>query len=281
MKKYQVYDFVIADRNIVASGKSFSFRSYTDRVGVFGSPGSAVMFNDGSRDKQGNFIGKGFSVGQSHYKLQAREGQKDVEGKSLYDFFLNSPFCEGSPNGTYVDADGAPVPEEDVLDRETNIERLKAGEIKQIGVKIKILDDEKDAQLALETGMKRAEAQLNVGQLDEATLTEMAALIGVFDAPEKITRLKLYEYAGKYPIDYFKQLNSGDRAIRALIRKALADGVFKKKGELIYWKEELMGHNEDAAVTHLLENTDQLNALKENVKFKLPVEKKVGRPRKK
>lgn len=271
--KYTVYDFVIADRSIVASGKSYSFRAYTDRIGQFGNPGATVIFDDGTKDKTGRPIGKGFSVGQSHYKLQAREGQRDVENKMLHEFFSFAPFCEGSPNGDYFDKEGNPVPLFELKDRNKNIERLRSGEISQINVKIKLMDDEKDAELALETGLKRAEAQLSVGQIDTETLVELAALIGEFDKPEKMLRLRLYEYAGKYPLDYFKLLNLGDRGIRALIRKGVADRVLTKKGEIIYWNETVLGGNEDAAVSTLMSDADMQKALKEKINFKI-VEKK-------
>ena len=274
--KYTVYDFVIADRSIVASGKSFSFRAYTDRVGKFGNPGAAVIFDDGTKDKQNRNIGKGFSVGQSHYKLQAREGQKDNEEKTLFDFFAWAPFCEGSPNGDYVDGEGALIPPDQVLDRKKNIEKIKTGEIEQLNVKIKILDDEKDAELALDAGMKRAEAQLSVGQIDVETLVEMTSLIGEFDKPEKMLRLKLYEYAGKLPLDYFKMLNTKDRGIRALVRKGLADRVLAQRGEIIYWGDTVIGKDEDAAVSTLLGDSEMQSALKEKIDFKI-IEKKTAK----
>lgn len=272
--KYTVYDFVIADRAIVASGKSYGFRAYTDRVGKFGNPGATVIFDDGTKDKAGRSIGKGFSVGQSHYKLQAREGQKDSAGNTLFDFFCYAPFCEGSPNGDYVDANGALVPHDQLGDRKKNIEKIKSGELRQLNVKIKILDDEKDAELALDTGLKRAEAQLSVGSMDVETLVEIAALIGEFDKPEKILRLKVYEFAGKLPLDYFKLLNSGDRGIRAIIRKGLTDGVLTQKGEIIYWNETVLGANENAAVSTLMADAAMQTALKEKVDFKI-VDKKI------
>jgi hypothetical protein len=269
MSKYVVHDFIIADRQIVASGKSYSFRAYTDRIGKFGNPGATVFFDDGTKDKQNRPIGKGFSVGQSHYKLQAREGQKDNEDKTLFDFFTYAPFCEGSPNGDYYDADGTPLSLDFVKDRKKNIEKLRSGEIKQINVKIKVLDDESDAELALETGLKRSEAQLNVGSLDEETLSEIAAHIGEFGKPDKRMRLKVYEYAGKMPIDYFKILNAGDRGLRALVRKGLAEGVLTQKGTIIYWNETVMGSDENSAVKYLIDNPDAQKTLGENLNLKI------------
>jgi hypothetical protein len=274
MAKLTIYDFIVADRNMVANGKGYSFRNYTDKAGVFENPGAVVMYNDGSKDKQGRPVGKAFSVGQSHYKLQAREGQKDYDGMSLYDYFSNAPFCLGSPNGDYVDPDGNPVPIEDVGKIEQNLKRVKTGEIRQLNVKIKLLNDEMDAQFALEAGLKRAEAQISSGQIDEETLIQIAALIGEFNQPEKTLRLKVYEFAGRLPLDYFKHLNAGDRAVRALVRKGIADGVLKTKGTVILYGETILGNDENAAVATLLGDQAMMNGLSDAVKFKIDKKKK-------
>lgn len=273
MAKFTVYDFVVADRDMVARGAGYSFRSYTDRAGAFGNPGAEVIFNDGNKNAQGRPIGKAFSVNQSHYKLQAREGQKDYDNKSLYEFFKNAPFCLGSPNGDYTDADGRPVSYEDLRDINKNLIKIKTGELKQHKVKIKLMDDELDAQMAFDTGMKRVEAQMSVGQIDEQTLGEIGAMAGEFDTSEKKLRYKLYEFAGKRPIDYFTYLNAGDRGLRALIRKGISDGVLTQKGSLIYWKETLIGSDEDMAVATISKDAAILNALKEKIDFK--IEKKI------
>lgn len=267
-KSLEVYDFVVADRAMVAAGAGYSFRTYTDKAGVFENPGAEVLYNDGTKDNRGRPVGKAFSVNQSHYKLQARDGQKDYDGLSLYDFFINAPFCEGSPNGDYTDADGNDVPVDETLDRKKNLVRLKSGEITQHNVKIKLLETELDAQMALETGMKRAEAQLSVGQIDDETLAQIAALNGIYGPADKLMRHKVYEFAGKRPIDYFKQLEAGDRSIRALVRKGLADGVLKAKGSVIFWEETILGNDENAAVATLLGDASMLDGLTKKVDFK-------------
>lgn len=268
MSKYTVYDFVVTDRNMVARGAGFSWRAYTDTNGIFGNPGDRVIFDDGSKDKQNQPIGKAFSVNQSHYKLQAREDQKDVTGKLLVEVFKNAPFCLGSPNGVYTDPDGGYVPAEEVKNYKNNLIKIKNGEIIQHNVKIKELDDELDAKLALETGMKRVEAQMSVGQIDAETLTEIAAMIGEFDKPEKTLRLKVFEFAGKRPLDYFKHLGAGDRSVRAVIRIALDKGILNRKGDVYYWKESMLGHNEDAVVSAMGADPAMLASLKEAIDFK-------------
>lgn len=274
MSKFTTYDFVVTDRNMVAMGKGFSWRSYTDVNGALGNPGDRIIFDDGSKDQQGKPIGKAFSVNQSHYKLQAREGQKDVTGKLLVEVFRNAPFCLGSPNGTYTDADGNPVNPDEIKTAKTNLVKIKTGELIQHNVKIKEMDDELDAQMALATGIKRVEAQMSVGQIDDETLSEIAAMIGVFGKPDKTMRLKVFEFAGKRPLDYFKHLNAGDRSVRAVIRMAVDKGTLTKKGDVYYWKETMLGHNEDAVVSAMGADPAVLASLKEAIDFKSDKKKK-------
>jgi hypothetical protein len=270
MAKLEIYDFVVADRAMVAAGKGYSFRSYTDRSGALtDNPGSVAIYDDGSKDTRGNRIGKAFSVNQSHYKLQARDGQKDYVGLSLLDFFLNAPFCEGSPNGDYTDADGGYIKQTDLMDRERNLIRIKNGEIVQHNVKIRLMETELDAKLALDTATKRAEAQMSVVQLDDQTLSEAAAMIGVFGEANSTMRYKVMEFAGKRPIDYFDFLKQGDRSIRALIRKSLSEGILHKKGDIIFWKETLIGEDENRAVATLSKDEVILKTLQELCPLKI------------
>jgi hypothetical protein len=270
MSKYAFYDFIPVDRDMMARGGSDSWRSYTDVNGVFGVPGNEVIYDDGSKDKfSGRPLGKAFTINQQHYKLQAREGQRDVQGKALKDYFMNAPFCYGSPNGTYTDSEGHRLLPDDIKDRRKNIERLIAGEIKQLNVKIKQLESEMDAEFALEAGANRAKAQLSVFEIDEETLTQIGALIGEFGLSEKMLRHRVYEFAGKRPTDYFKHLNTGDRPVRALVKKGLTDNILTQKGSIIFWKETVLGNDENAAVATLMGDAKMLDALSQQVDFKL------------
>lgn len=269
-----VYDFVCVDRDMVAKGGSFSFRQYTDKMGAFGVPGADVFFDDGSQDKRGKLCGKGFSLNQSHYNLQAREGQIDYQKKSLKDFFSFAPFCEGSPNGVYFTADGKSLTRKELFDRDTLLNRLRSGEVSQQGVRIRLKEDARDAKIKLDVGKRRAEAQVSAANLDDATLKEVSSLIGYFGEVDDLMRDKVFEYAGKKPVDYFTILQSGDRAVRAIIRKSVKDGTLKEKGTAIYWGNELLGGNEDAAVGRLesdkviLDELQESSGLKTNVKVK-------------
>lgn len=272
--KYSIYEFVVTDRNMIAAGGSLSFRNYTDVSGVFGNPGAVIVFDDGSKDTRGNPVGKAFTVSQAHYKLMARDGQKDYKGLLLSEYFMNAPFCEGSPNGTYTDQDGLIVAADQLGKRDTILKKLKSGELNQHNVKIKLMETERDAEIALDAGLKRVEAQMSVGQIDDDTLSEIAALFGIFGKPDKMMRQKLFEAAGKRPIDYTNFLNSGDRSVRALIRKGLVDGVLKQKGPVIFWEETILGNDEDSSVATLIGDPKILEALSTKVGMKAKAKKK-------
>lgn len=229
---------------------SISFRDYTDKAGVFGNSGAAVQYVI-SKDKFGRDQGKFFTLGQAQNAFQVRLTDTDVHNKSMYDFIANHPWCEGSRNGDYVtDENGDKV---------------------QINVKFKLMDSAADAKVALDATVNRAKAQLSAGEIDDQTLLEVAAIgISYHGLPDEVMRHKVVEWAGKRPNDYFEVLNSGERFIKAVIRKAISDGTFSIKGELIYWNNLLIGVNEDAALAYLMSNADQLEALKEKVNLKAP-----------
>lgn len=234
-----------------------SFRTYTDREGVFGKSGMAVQYVV-SRNERGRDIGKNFTISQSHNAFMVRETDTDINGTKMYDFIANSPFCEGSPNGTYVTDEN--------------------GDRHQINVKYRLMNTDADAEVALEATMNRAKAQVSAGELDDQTLVEVAAIgIGYHGEPTKIMRHKVTEWAAKRPNDYFEVLNSGDRLLRATIRKAVQDKVLQVKGELVYWNNQLLGSSEDGAIKFLMENPDTLAALTERVNLKVPEKPKLGK----
>lgn len=241
-------------------GGTHSMCSYVDYAGVFGSPGSTVRYVT-SRDDRGKDRGKYFTWSESHRRFVVREGERDINGITQYEFLKNAPECEGSPNGSYS-PDGT-----------------------QTGIIYREMNTAKDAEVALEADQSRIKAQASALELDQAVLSEVAAHIGVFagkdDPNSLIMRVRVVDWAGKNPNDYFAVLNSGDREIRAVLRKAIADGVLTVKGELIMWESTTIGANENAAVSHLMTDPAMYSALKEKIDFKsvTPV-RKPGRPKK-
>lgn len=260
------YNFVLADRNLAAKGGSVTFKSYTDYTGSFtGQPGTPAQYIV-SKDEHGKDKPKWFSLSQQHYNFTVREGESDIHGRSQYDFLINHPQCEGSPNGTYNrDERGEIVIRED-------------GKRDQLGVLFKLMNTAADAEIALDAAIRKTKAEASALELDDETLQDVAAHIGIFGAPDKLMQHRVYQYAGKYPIDYFQILESGDRPVRAIIRKAISQGIFTTKGEVIMWGSTVVGPNEDGAVSNLLrDGKDILEALRKKMGLSLELNVK-GKP---
>ncbi len=238
------YNFVLADRELAARGGQYSFNSYTDTEGAYtGTPGSAAMYVT-SKDDRGRDQGKYFNLSQQHYVFRVREGEKDTYQRSQFEFLKNHPGCQDSPNGSYLGEGDDRI---------------------QLGIIFKLLDTEGDAKFALEIAKRKTQAEVSVFELDDETLKDMAAHIGEFGAATELMRTKVYQWAGTRPADYFEVLNSGERAIRAVVRKALSEGIFKKSGEIIKWEGTLIGGNEDDAVSNLMRQKDILEALQKKM----------------
>lgn len=232
---------------------TLSFSSYTDHTGAFGNQGAGVMYVQ-TKDKFNRDKGKVFSINSSRNAFVVHKGDKDMYQKSMFDFLSNSPFCEGSPNGDYLE-----TPE---------------GRI-QVNVKYRLMDSAADAARALEATTRRSRAQLSAVEIDEQTLLEVAAIgIGFHGEPDDLMRHKVSEWAGRQPDSYFEVLESGDRLYRALVRVAISSGIFRTQGPMIYWNNLMVGTDEDGAVKHLIDNPDTLAALKEKVDLKVPEKKK-------
>ena len=127
---------------------------------------------------------------------------------------------------------------------------------------------------SLEADTQRITAQAEALNLDKETMTEIANILGYYNQPPDITKLRVVEWAGKRPVEYFQLIKAGDRSLRAAVRKALADGIFKQKGELVMWGETIVGSNEDAAISQLAGDKEMLSALQEKLGLKKPSKKK-------
>lgn len=234
------FKYFVLIPEVAAKGGQVSFRTYTDHANALGKGTSVgVQYVEGVDDK-GRQRGKWFELSQSRRTFVVREGQKDTQGISMYDFLKNAPDCEGSPNA---------APDAKPLFREMN--------------------EAKDAKVALDSGKLRIKAAASAYDLDDETLAEIAAHIGYFEDADDLMRHRVVEYAEKRPEDYFEVLNSGDRSVRALVRKAISDGVLSKRGPVIHWKDTVLGNDEDKAVAKLIEDKAMLGALQENVDFKI------------
>lgn len=249
----------------IASIRSdFSFRTYTDTAGALQQgTGRSVQFTT-SRDQRGLDRGKFFKISQQHNAILCNDTDRDLNGVLMFDFIKNHPNCLGSPNGTYV------------IDDEGN--KVHANAL------FKLMDSEGDAEVALEASMNSARAVVSVDEIDEQTLSEVAGVaLGMYGKPDKMMKHALVEWARKNPNDYFKHLKSGDRFLRAIVRKAIADGIFTVKGSLIFWNETMIGTDEDSAIKTLVDDQKMLEGLKEKVNLREEAKnakKGPGRPRK-
>lgn len=242
-------------------GGTHSMSAYVDHAGVFGQPGATIRYVT-SRDVNGRDKGKYFTWSESHRRFVVREGECDVNGVTQYDFLKNSPECEGSPNGSYT-PDG-----------------------NQSGVMYREMNTAKDAEVALEADQSRIKAQASALELEPEILSEIAAHIGVFASKEDknglLMRVRVVDWAGKHPSDYWTVYNSGDRQARAIVRKAIADSILTVKGTIISWESTVLGGDENAAIAFLMNDPVIFSALKDKLGFKIeaPVVKKAGRPKK-
>ncbi len=252
--------FVVVGEGLdkVNRGGAISFKEYTDHANAHGKGTGALVRYITSRDQNGRDAGKYFVIDDSRRRFQVRDGENDIYGISQYDFLRFYPDCEGSPNGQYSEVGGVQV---------------------QQGIVFRELNTDKDAEVALEAESTRTRAQASVLGLDEATLQELGAFIGEFGEPGKTMRLRVFEWAGKRPSEYFKILESGDRGLRAIIRKAIEDGTFRKKGSIIYWEDTVIGADEDAAAATLMRDSKMLDALQRKVDLKTEIKAKTGRGR--
>src|SRR5882672_7141212 len=228
----------------------FSFRDYTDKAGALGKGTGISVQYVVSKDGRGRDKGKFFTLSQSHNAFMVNDTDTDLYGIRMYDFIANSPFCEGSPNGTYR-------------------RNPETGDQIQTNVMFRLMNSEADAEVALEADIRRSKAQLSAAEIDKQTLLEIATHgLGRTGEPDKVMRHAVVQWAGKRPQDYFDILESGDRQVRSTIRRALTERIFEQKGSLIYWGQTLIGPDEDSAVATLMKDEQLLKALNEKLNIK-------------
>lgn len=207
-----------------------------------------------SKDDKGRDVPKRFKFTESLRRFMTRPSDVDIYGKSQYEFLKNHPSCEGSPNGHYEEDD--------------------KGNRVQVGIQFRELNTAKDAEVALQADKLRVKAETSVLNLDEQTLTEVANILGIYGEPDSLMRLRVAEWSRKQPAEYMELLESGDRALRAIVRRALNEGIFTKQGTLIKWETVLLGSDENHAIATINSNPEMLQALQEVLGIELPAASK-------
>lgn len=236
----------------IFKGGTYSLSSgYTDSVGAIkdNTPGSGqkgrYIEYVTAKDNFGRDKAKRYQFNQSLGRLLTRPSDTDIYGRSQYQFLKNHPECEGSPNGIY--------------------EEGPDGKKTQVGVSFRELDTAKDAAIALRADRERNKAETIALNLDEETLEEIAAIIGYFGEVDDMMYLKVGEFAKRTPGDFTRILDSDDRGYKAIIRKAVSEGIFREHGDVIKWENLTIGINEEDAVATLRKDKATLSALQEKL----------------
>jgi hypothetical protein len=226
---------------------------YTDHAGVIkdqqypqGQKGRYVEYVQ-NKDEKGRDRAKRYRFDQSLGRLLTRPSDTDIYGKSQYAFLKNHPECEGSPNGNY--------------------EKDDAGKDVQTGITFRELNAAADAAIALKADTQRIKAEVNALALDDQTLEEIAALgPNYFGEVDDMMRLKVVEFARRFPGQFTDIFNEADRGIRAIIRKAVKEGIFsEQQSGVIKWETTTIGSSEDDAVVTLRKDKDMVKALQDKL----------------
>lgn len=206
----------------IANNPAFGFSTYRDAE--TGMPTGYVI----GYDKLGRPEYKFWQFNYDSQRIK-RVGvnEKDKENKSAYEFLKNSPACMGSGNGSYIN--GA-----------------------QTGYFYKEIDNAKEAKEAVDTRRESIEAQSKALGLEVQLLTDIAAIIGVFDDSEEIKRHRVLDFASNEPKKFLGILKDNSLKIKSLIKKGISSGVLKLNGRVVEWNGTVIGSDEDEAVARLL-----------------------------
>jgi hypothetical protein len=231
MKNFGDYVYFI----YVGNNPRYSFRTYTDPD--TGAVAGYVIGYDKNREpiyKEWYFDYSG--------KRQIRVGANEVdkEGKKAIDFLRRSPECHKSENGHYLE--GA-----------------------QVLVMFREIDDEADAQTAVDTRAVVIEAQAKALKLKGQELKDIAAIIGVFSDSEAVLTHRVLDFAANYAERFLKLTNDPALKIRSLVKRAVNAGVFKVDGKMIRWETKTVGADEDDAVSNLMKDETLQKAVKTNL----------------
>lgn len=232
MKSFGDYTYFI----YVGNNAGYSFRDYVDpETGM--SKGFVLGY-----DKNKQPIHKSWYFDNGP-KRQVRVGKNEVdkEGQSAIEFLRNAPECFNSKNGT-ISYDG-----------------------KQLGIYFKELDEDKDAADAISTRAIVVDAQAKALKLKGQKLTDIAAVIGVFSEKEAIKSHRVLDFASNFPEKFLSLVDDTTLDIKALVKKAINDQIFKADGKMIKWEGKIIGADEDDAVSTLSKDEKLLAAIKLNI----------------
>lgn len=208
------------------------------------NPRKAAYTTNGYVDSEGNdryVVDKYNSDGtEKRYRFKFSRGKRKIwfhkTKEEHINFLKNHPDCEGSPNST-----GYPV--------------------------FKMIDEESDAKLAIDYSLKRKEAEDLALSLKGSDLDEVAVLCGSSATSETKKKFHVLSFAENRPDEFVEMVSSPERMARATFKKALRMNVLKRKGFILMWGDQALGHggDENNIIDKLLKDKKLLEALKEDV----------------
>jgi len=220
----------------VGNNASYSFRNYVDPI--TGMECGYIM----GYDKNRNPILKNWEFdNQTKRQIRVHVNEKDKEGKNAAEFLLNSPECYKSVNGKYIDGG------------------------KQVAFLFREIDTEGDAKDAISTRARVIKSQAKALDLKGEELKEIANIIGVFNDSEAVLSHRVLDFSSNFPDKFIELIDDPARKVKALIKKALHDNVFKLNGRMIMWEGKQIGADEDDAVAALSKDEKLLKAVKLNL----------------
>jgi hypothetical protein len=210
----------------------YRFDSYTD------SEGNICEYHEGHIDpKSQQPVPVTFSFSRRHkvMPVNVKAKGKDRFGNPItkLEYLLGHPECEGSPNAN-------------------------EGQIAWF----KLMDAEKDVDIALEANELRRKAESEAANLSGDLLKSAAALYNEVGGSVKKQKFAVLQWAFHDPEGFLKVVESPDFKVRGFIRRALAAGVLQKQGTIIRWGSVTIGIDEDDAIRKLLLDEDIMQSVK-------------------
>jgi hypothetical protein len=187
-------------------------------------------FVEGKKDQFGNPIPMRFNFNKSSRQLKYHSSQK-----AIIEFLRNHPECEGSANshGTAM---------------------------------FRELNENKDAEIAIQATMLRSKAETKVLALKGAELKDAAHAFGYFKEGDGLRLHYLLQIAYYNPDQIFDVLDAPDFKAKALFKLAVDKKLVIKKGVVYVYKEEKLGPEERDAVSKLLQDKDLFDAIAAELK---------------
>lgn len=222
----------------VGNNVGYSFRNYTDpKTGM--ERGYVIGYD---RNRMPVLKNWEFDNGTKR-QIRVHKDEKDKEGQLAVEFLRESPECYQSENGKYLPDTG-----------------------KQVAFLFREVNEGADATNAVATRSKVILAQSKALELKGEALKEFAEIIGVFVENDAVRQHRVLDFASNFPDRFNALMDDPARPIKALIKKAINDNIFKVNGKMILWEGKQIGADEDDAVATLQKDDKLMSAIKLNLK---------------